>query len=231
MKVITMRSIITLLISGIIIFTGCKKDDPYLQEELEETASYQLTFNATWSKNTHPTDFPANPHFSGLIGMTHNMQTSLFKIGSLASQGIKEMAEKGNKSPLSQEIETKINAGTAGQLISGAGISESPSSVNLNFNINRSHSFVSIVSMIAPSPDWFIAIENINLLLPNGQWTDSKAIDVIAYDAGTDKGLEYTSADSANNPPELISVISAAPFISNASVQPLGTIIVNKINQ
>jgi hypothetical protein len=35
-------------------------------------ARYRLTFNATWSAQTHPNDFPPSPHFSGLIGMTHN---------------------------------------------------------------------------------------------------------------------------------------------------------------
>jgi hypothetical protein len=34
-------------------------------------AQYQLTFEATWSKETHPQDFPSNPHFSPIIGASH----------------------------------------------------------------------------------------------------------------------------------------------------------------
>ena len=28
-------------------------------------ARYRVTFQATWSAATHPTNFPGNPHFSG----------------------------------------------------------------------------------------------------------------------------------------------------------------------
>ena len=35
------------------------------------TASYRVTFEATWSAATHPSMFPATPHFSGLVGATH----------------------------------------------------------------------------------------------------------------------------------------------------------------
>jgi hypothetical protein len=44
----------------------------------EEEAKYELTFNALWSSATHPVDFPSSPHFSGLIGMTHNGDVQLF---------------------------------------------------------------------------------------------------------------------------------------------------------
>ena len=39
-------------------------------------ARYRVTFQATWSAETHPTNFPANPHFSGLVGATHNENTA-----------------------------------------------------------------------------------------------------------------------------------------------------------
>jgi hypothetical protein len=60
-------------------------------------ARYRLTFNATWSAQTHPNDFPPSPHFSGLIGMTHNTNAVLFTEGETASDGIKNMAERGIK--------------------------------------------------------------------------------------------------------------------------------------
>ena len=38
----------------------------------DSTADYTVSFEAIWSSGTHPTNFPPNPHFSPLIGATHN---------------------------------------------------------------------------------------------------------------------------------------------------------------
>ena len=44
---------------------------------ISATARYRVRFNATWSATTHPNDFPSAPHFSGLIGGTHNEEPSI----------------------------------------------------------------------------------------------------------------------------------------------------------
>ena len=62
------------------------------------TAHYELTFEATWSEATHPDNFPPNPHFSGLIGGTHNDQVIFWSSGTLASPGLKSVAETGSTS-------------------------------------------------------------------------------------------------------------------------------------
>ena len=62
-------------------------------------ATYQVTFDAAWSQQNHPADFPGNPHFSGLIGGTHQGSHSFWEVGSLASPGIESMAETGRPLP------------------------------------------------------------------------------------------------------------------------------------
>ena len=57
--------------------------------------------------------------------------------------------------------------------------------------------------MLAPSPDWFIGIDSLNLL-ENGKWLNSKTINLKVYDAGSDSGLNFTSADSSTSPKENI---------------------------
>src|SRR6184192_2093621 len=42
------------------------------------TAQYQVVFDATWSQATHPTNWPANAHWSGLVGGTHNENVHFF---------------------------------------------------------------------------------------------------------------------------------------------------------
>ena len=214
----------------IVLLSGCSKEESLpTQPEPVPDARYNLTFNATWSEQTHPNDFPTTPHFSGLIGMTHNSNAILFSEGSIASNGIKNMAEIGSKNPLTSEIQNFISNGTGNTLISGGGVSPSPGEVNLEFNIASSHSLVSVVSMVAPSPDWFIAVSNINLL-ENNEWVASKTISVDIYDAGTDDGDTFRSPDMPTVPRVPIFVITTPPLAVNNFVPPLGSITFTKID-
>jgi hypothetical protein len=211
-----------------IFLLGCSKDENTLTQP-KLNARYKLTFNAVWSAQTHPNEFPASAHFSGLIGMTHNGSTMLFAKDEIASDGIKNMAEIGSKNPLEAEIQTFISNGTGKTLISGGGISPSPGEVSLEFEIATTHSMVSIVSMVAPSPDWFIALSNINLL-DNKEWVTSKTLNVDIYDAGTDSGPTFSSPDDPTVPRVPIFEITTPPLAVNNVVAPLGSITFTKID-
>lgn len=197
---------------------------------LEETtpAKYRVTFNATWSSATHPTDFPSNPHFSGLIGMTHVSATSLFEVGTQATVGIKNMAETGSKNSLTTEIEQMITDGNSQFLISGGGVSLSPGSVSTEFDINFSHPVVSVVSMIAPSPDWFISVHDLSLHV-DGKWVQELTESAGSYDSGTDSGTTFTSANQPTDPLENIFLITNSPLGSNGVVVPLGSMTFTRI--
>ena len=101
------------------------------------TATYTVTFDATWSAATHPDDFPPNPHFSGLIGAAHNGIATLWETGGLATPGIESMAETGSKTLLEGEVNDLITAGSAFAVLSGGGIGTSPGSVALTFDLTR----------------------------------------------------------------------------------------------
>jgi hypothetical protein len=185
-------------------------------------AQYRLTFNATWSAATHPTDFPPNPHFSGLIGAAHRPDVRLWQVGELASPGIKNMAETGVKSPLNAEINELIAAGDACVQISGEGIHPSPGMVTVVFEVSEDCPAVSVVTMIAPSPDWFVGVSALNLL-EDGAWVNEKVVELFPYDAGTDSGVSYTSPDLPTAGPEGIFMIEGGPLLVGDSVLPLGT--------
>ena len=191
------------------------------------TAEYKVTFHSTWSEDTHPDDFPSNPHFSGLIGASHNDKVYFWREGELASPGIKNMAETGSKSPLNQEIFLSILKKSAFQL-SGDGIQTSPGSVNLTIKVSENYPLVSLVSMIAPSPDWFVGVDSINLF-ENGDFADQKTEILYAYDAGADSGLNYTSPNEPTNPPEPIFFIETSPFKYGDVVVPIGTFTFSRI--
>jgi hypothetical protein len=191
-------------------------------------ATYKVTFTATWSEETHPDDFPAEPHFSGLIGASHNDKVSFWREGDLASPGIKNMAETGGKSPLVLEILNTILKRNAYKLISGGGIKSSPESVSAEFKVSKNFPLVSLVTMIAPSPDWFVGVDSLSLF-EGDCFVDEKIVVLYAYDAGTDSGTTYTSEDEPTNPPESIFKIEGYPFFYEGELVPLGTFTFKKM--
>ena len=211
--------IIIAVIVGTLFFTGCIDKD---------AVKYKVTFDATWSEETHPDDFPPNPHFSGLIGASHNENVVFWREGELASPGIKNMAETGGKSPLNSEILKAITDKTAYKFISGGGISPSPGSVSLEFKVSKDYPLVTLVTMIAPSPDWFVGVDSLNLY-ENGSFVDEKVVTLYAFDAGTDSGVTYTSPDDPTIPPEHIFKIEGYPFLYNEEIVPLGTFTFKKL--
>lgn len=76
-------------------------------------ATYEVTFDVSWSAATHPVMFPSNAHFSGLVGGTHSPAVQFWTPGTLASLGIKRMAEWGQQTTLAGEVQAAIGAGTA----------------------------------------------------------------------------------------------------------------------
>jgi hypothetical protein len=211
--------IFVVVLVGSLFFTGCIEPN---------TITYEVTFNATWSEETHPDDFPPNPHFSGLIGASHNNEVSFWKEGELASPGIKSMAEIGSKNPLSIEILNAIFGKTAFKLISGGGINPSPGSVSLRFKVSENYPLVTLVSMIAPSPDWFVGVDSLNLF-EDGSFIDEKTVVLYAYDAGTDSGTTYTSPNDPTDPPGPIFKIEGYPFFYEDELVPLGTFTFTKV--
>ncbi len=174
------------------------------------TAAYTVTFEATWSPATHPVDFPPNPHFSGLVGGTHRAGTGFWAVGGPATAGIEAMAELGAKESLAAEVATAIGAGEAGEVISGGGVAVSPGTATATFTVTVDHPLVTVVSMVAPSPDWFVGVAGLSLL-EDGAWVAEKAVALYPYDAGTDSGASYGSADADTVPPEPIARITTPP--------------------
>ncbi|KXX67826.1 spondin domain-containing protein [Flammeovirga sp. SJP92] len=212
--------ILSLLLIGILL--SCSNDDDNVQPPEDDdpvTATYKVTYQGTWSASSHPTDYPSNSHFSGVIGMAHNTDTTLFKENTLATNGIKVMAETGSKAPLTTEILDIISSGEADLLISEGGLSSGTSKIEFEITVNSDHSYVSLVSMIAPSPDWFVAVENLNLY-ENDEWIDDVTIDPTHYDSGTDDGETFTSPNAPTTPAVNIFKITKAPLGNGTEITP-----------
>ena len=186
----------------------------------DTVATYRLTWISTWSAETHPVDFPPNPHYSGIIGGTHDVGVRFWELGGIASPGMETMSETGSKTLLTAEVQDAIATGHAGQVLSGGNINPSPGSRTFMFTIDSPHPLVTIVSMIAPSPDWFVGVDSLRLA-QDGVWLDEIVVELHPYDTGTDSGTSYRSANDDTDPQEPIRDISHEfPF---TGTPPLGT--------
>ena len=182
-----------------------------LVDEGDTTAVYQVTFESFWSAESHPLNFPPSPHFSPLIGGSHHELVHFWSPVGLASPGIKSMAETGNISPLDQEVADAVGNGDAGAVFTGPGIPLSPGTVTMMIQVSRSFPAATLVSMIAPSPDWFVGVDGLRLY-GTSQWLSEVVVDLYAYDAGTDSGASYVSVNEPTLPQEPIFMILEPPF-------------------
>lgn len=173
------------------------------------SALYRVTFEATWSAGTHA-DFPAGAHFSPLVGLAHRADGLIFQAGQLASPGIRDMAELGKNTALRTEIAALRASEAAASLLDGQATALSPGMLTDTIRLDAAHPLLTVVTMIAPSPDWFAALRGENLLA-NGQWVAQRTVPARAYDAGTDSGPAFTSPDQPTRPAEPVAALRLPP--------------------
>lgn len=203
----------------------------------QSIASYDITFTSDWENEivdpvngNSTTAIPGNAHWSNLVGATHNSNYVLVEMGTLASTGVKNVAETGNNDALMAEVQNEINnTGNANQWLQEpmAPFDNISSATLSGIVVSSDFPLLSLVSMIAPSPDWMIAINSINLR-DGSSWSNELIIPLFPYDAGTDSGSMYTSADQPTlpNPEPISALINQTPF----NAKPIGTITIT-LNQ
>jgi len=212
-ELISMKKIV---LSGffLIVFScwACEPSltDIGLEEEpdiiVPDTASYTVTFNATWSSETHPDHFPPNAHFSSVAGAVHNETVSFWQVDSNASEGVKQISEEGLPEFFLQEVSNAVDDSTAFSAVESEGINSPPGTISFEIQVTRQFPLVTLISMIAPSPDWFTGVSRQNLF-SDGDWIENLQADLLAYDAGTDSGEDFTSPDSATIPQQPVSLL------------------------
>jgi hypothetical protein len=193
------------------------------------TARYSVTFEAVWREETHPADFPSDAHFSRLVGGTHSSRVRFWSPGGAASPGIEAMAEQGRTSPLDSEIQAAIAAGTARSLILGGAIPRSPGLAAAELEVSREHPLVSVVSMVAPSPDWFVGVDSLSLV-EGGDWVAETTVTLYPWDAGTDSGSSYASPDRDTLPRQPIEALRGHPVAVEGAVAPFGTFTFRRVS-
>lgn len=167
-------------------------------------ATYDITFIGKWSKVTYPRHFPGRmASWSRLIGSSHSKDYIVWQYGGMASPGVTSVSEWGAVERLEKEMKDQGEKvfriiKTRMPLYTGEG------QVSTTFKADSRRNLVSAVAKLFPSPDWNVGIDRINLCDGNCTWRRSVVKDLYPWDAGTDDGITFTSANSKSVPQQPI---------------------------
>ena len=182
---------------------------------LAQTRTYLVEVENTWSTATHPGAFPPAAHFSHFGGAVHSAAADFWSEEELASPGMVRMAETGSITALDDEVLAAIGDGTASLLIYESHWfcppeTSHPSCGPMSFEIGVSPEFplVTMVSMLGPSPDWFVGIDGEPLMV-DGVWAREKSFELHPYDGGTRDNNVFELFGPQTIPQDPITLITA----------------------
>ena len=199
-------------------------------EASEQTADYRVSFVFDWNKTDFPTDYPSSAHFSPLVGWVHEKDYIYFNEGQLATKGIEQMAETGSTSTLVSELQALIDDNEGLSTYTGSGINSGVGTITIDITVNLDFPAVSLASMLAPSPDWFVACINVNLLDEDGSFVIEKTVVGHVYDAGTEEGDTFSFNNDESCPQEPIRQIVEMPLGNGTFVkESLCTVVFTKL--
>ncbi len=170
-----------------------------------QTITYQVTFEGNWTLASTPGGVVGGAHFTTLIGGVHGSGVSFWEAGEQASAGVEGVAELGSTGTFRNEVSASPHTlSVIQQGVSGGGTG----SATFNVDLTRTHPLVTLLSMIGPSPDWFVGVSGVSLLDASDEWRPSLVVDLSPYDAGTEDGEEFSLSNPATNPQGVITNIS-----------------------
>ena len=180
------------------------------------SAVYEVTFTSQWNASSHGSNppYPAggNPHFTSLVGTTHNNQVTFWERGGFATPGVEGVAELGSTGTFqTTDVANAMTAGNAHMYISLGGLGAYPSERTGMIMTTEDYPLLTLISMIAPTPDWFVGVSGLKLREDNGCWESAISMPLIGNDAGTETGSTYRLSNPAESPHKPIGPITALP--------------------
>lgn len=222
-----------------LLFTSCFLSDVESEKQkiiedienaIEQSAMYEVRFVFDWNSTDFPNYYPSSAHFSQLVGWVHEKDHSYFKEGELASSGIEQMAETGSTTTLVNELESLIDQNKGLATYTGSGLNGGVGTISIDIDVNHDFPAVSLASMLAPSPDWFVACASVNLLDEDNKFVLEKTLVGHLYDAGTEEGNTFSYDNEETQPQSPITRITEPPLGDVTEVKPsLCTVIFTKL--
>ena len=183
------------------------------------SAVYRVTFTGAWTSSATPDGLPSGAHFSPLIGGVHNANVTFVEGGGTASAGVESMAELGGTSALEAEVIAAM--ADALSVLRGSGNISPTGSKTLTTTLTSEHPRVTLLTMVAPSPDWFVGVSGLLLLNSEGRWLRSHEVELYPWDAGTEDGGEFSLTNPETNPQGVITSIRGTGKFSTKRIASL----------
>lgn len=190
-----------------------------VEDIIYQTATYEVNFMFDWNSTDFPSEYPSSAHFSPLVGWVHEKDHPYFKEGEFASSGIEQMAETGSTTTLVSELEALINQNEGLATHTGSGLNSGVGTITISVEVNSDFPAVSLATMLAPSPDWFVACVSVNLLDENNEFVSEKTIVGNVYDAGTEDGNAFSFNNAETQPQDPITRIKQPPLGDGTNVK------------
>ena len=134
---------------------------------------------------------------------------------------------------MNKEIDEQIKSKRAIKRFEGGEISNVGTTI-VNVEVTTDYPLVSAVSMIAPSPDWFVGVRDYDLCnTTTGKWLDKRERRLPLYDSGTDSAVTFIHTGTPTNPHLPIFLIKKIPenSLKNDTLLPFGTFTFEKTSE
>lgn len=152
---------------------------------------------------------------SPVVWAVHDASTQLFQVGHAVSDGLQGLAEDGASAALVTELTANTHVALKG--VQGAAPIASGASFSFNVLPDKAHPRLSLVSMVVPSNDTFLALGETGVALLDASGTPRSdgdiATDIAAALAAYDAGTEQNQAGAAG--PSM-----AGTTLGNIALQP-----------
>lgn len=156
-------------------------------------SSTSLLFTASQSfaatVSVEITNLTHGSYFTPLLVAAHSNTTHLFEVGTIATDGIQEMAEGGSIATLSTEA---TNAGSVTSENPAGGLLAPAQNTSITDFDTLANTHLSIAAMVLPSNDGFVGLDAWEIPTTTGTYT----IFLNAYDAGTEANNELVAEGS-----------------------------------
>ena len=129
--------------------------------------NYRVRFKSKWTKRLHPNYYFTNAHWSPLTGASHDPEYEIWNACMFnVSEGVALVSQLGQVDVI--EAEYAAQGDLVKDVILGRRINRD-GETNVEFTVNSTHNYVSVLSMLAPSVDQMVGVSRLDLCNGN-QW-------------------------------------------------------------
>ena len=189
----------------------------------ETTVTYDVTFTGRWTDAVTPDGVPSGATFTTLIGGVHGEDVTFLASGDAAGAAVESMAETGSAAELRSEVQAAIDADTptASSIVEQV-LGGGPTPVaTLDIELTSSFPWLTLLSRVDPTPDWFVGVSGLELLNDQGLWVRAHAVDLFPWDAGTEEGEGFDADGQDTDPAEAVGSRQGVGVFTNARIATL----------